>query len=224
MSTQIRLAVFDCDGTLVDSQHAIITCMQAAFDYERLPRPNDNQIRSIVGLPLDVGISRLQPGLPEQIIERIRNGYRAEWEKLKISAELQEPLYPGAVTVLEELKVRGWRLGIATGKSYRGLIHTLKMHHILDHFITLQTADRARGKPDPEMLMNAMVEIKASPTATVMIGDTTFDMEMAQTAGISAIGVNWGYHNCLDLKKSGAYRVINSFSALPDLLDFIIKV
>ena len=206
MSTQIRLAVFDCDGTLVDSQHAIITCMQAAFDYERLPRPSDNQIRSI------------------QIIERIRNGYRAEWEKLKISAELQEPLYPGAVTALEELKVRGWRLGIATGKSYRGLIHTLKMHHILEHFLTLQTADRARGKPDPEMLLNAMVEIKASPTATVMIGDTTFDMEMAQTAGISAIGVNWGYHNCLDLKKSGAYSVIDSFSALPDLLDFIIKV
>ena len=109
-------------------------------------------------------------------------------------------------------------LGVATGKSFRGLVGTLEKHAVLDRFSTLQTADRARGKPHPEMLLKAMEETGANPASTVMIGDTTFDMEMAVNAGVMAIGVAWGYHETEELERAGAARVIGDFSELPGIL------
>ena len=219
MRKQVHLAVFDCDGTLVDSQRAIISCMHAAFQREGLPRPDEDKIRRIVGLPLHVGIANLHPRATDPTISNLKEGYSKAWMELRNSSGLEEPLYPNAIETLDQLTMRGWELGIATGKSHRGLIHTLNNHDVLNRFSTLQTADRVLGKPHPEMLINAMKDVGATPASTVMIGDTTFDMEMAKNAGVLAIGVAWGYHADEELTKSGAHIVIHTYSDLPDILD-----
>lgn len=223
MPEQQPLAVFDCDGTLVDSQHLIINCMHAAFDRENLPRPSEEEIRRTVGLPLDEAIIILHPTITYTTIRSLRDGYSKAWKELRQSSKFYEPLYPDALEILDQLIIRGWQLGIATGKSHRGLIHTLENHQILDRFQTLQTADRVRGKPHPEMLNKAMEDVGATPASTVMIGDTTFDMEMAQNARVTAIGVTWGYHEGEELIKSGAYSVIQLYSELLPLLDALKK-
>ena len=218
MLEQLRLAVFDCDGTLVDSQHSIIACMRAAFDREKLTSPEDSSIRRVVGLPLNEAISLLRPRTSARILERLQDGYMAAWQNIRRTTGLNEPPYDGCVEILDALSDNGWTLGVATGKSYRGLVDTLEQHNLLERFATLQTGDRAPGKPNPEMLFKAMEETGASPEGTVMIGDTTYDMEMAANAGVLAIGVTWGYHEIPELKRSGARAVVHTYAELPDLL------
>lgn len=218
MSKSVRLAVFDCDGTMVDSQHSIIGAMHAAFDAEGLRRADDNAIRRVVGLPLPDAIHRLVPDAPADLLETLRHGYSAAWQEMRAGGELDEPLYPGTVDILGRLEDAGWVLGVATGKSYRGLVGTLEKHGLLERFATLQTADRAQGKPYPDMLLKAMAETGADPAETVMIGDTTFDMEMARHAGVMAIGVRWGYHEADELERAGAATVIGHYSELPGIL------
>ena len=221
MSEYSRLAVFDCDGTLVDSQHSIINCMQAGFDEVGMSRPNSEEIRRVVGLPLDKAIKILNSKVTLPTINRIRDGYRTAWTKLRKYSQLHEPLYPNVVETLDELTISGWKLGIATGKSYHGLIHTLDCHQVTDYFSTLQTADRAHGKPHPEMLIKAMEEVATNTDNTVMIGDTTFDMEMAKNAGVPAIGVTWGYHSGEELALSGALKLIHDYSELTVVLNLM---
>ena len=125
---------------------------------------------------------------------------------------------------MEVLEAAGWVLGVATGKSRRGLLMTLETHRLTDRFQTLQTADSGPGKPNPDMLLNAMREIGAGPDATVMIGDTTFDMEMAKRAGTMALGVSWGYHPVKHLYSAGAQAVIGEFRDLPETIETLGKV
>jgi len=132
-------------------------------------------------------------------------------------------LYEGTLDVLKKLALAGWTLSVATGKSMRGLLETLEKNEILSRFSTLQTADRARGKPHPDMLERAMRETGAPPEKTVMIGDTTFDMEMAVNAGVPAVGVAWGYHDSDELKLAGARTVVKNYSELPAVLTDLIK-
>ena len=219
----IKLAVFDCDGTLVDSQHSIISSMDAAFDAHGVPRADRNAIRRVVGLPLLTAIQHLSPNHPPELVEAVRGDYGKAWHHLRETEGLNEPLFPGLLAVLDRLEQDGWLLGVATGKSRRGLDGTLESHSILERFVTLQTADRARGKPHPEMLLNAMDETGAAPSETVMIGDTTFDIEMACNAGAMAIGVSWGYHEVEELHLAGASEVIDAFDELPDLLKRIME-
>ena len=217
-TTEMRLAVFDCDGTIVVSQHSIIACMHAAFDTYQLPLPNPESIRRVVGLPLLDAVADLIPEAERGVIEGIRAEYGRAWNFLRETEGLDEPLFPGLKEMLDALESQGWLLGIATGKSRRGLHGTLEKHDILDKFATLQTADHARGKPQPDMLYQAMDETGASTTGTVMIGDTTFDMEMARNAGVVAIGVSWGYHDAEELRQTGAADVISTFEELPEVL------
>ena len=223
MLEQLRLAVFDCDGTLVDSQHSIIACMRAAFDRLELTSPEDSSIRRVVGLPLKEAFALLRPGTSEPVLERLRDGYIAAWQNIRRTAGLNEPPYDGCVEVLDALSDNGWTLGVATGKSHRGLVDTLEQHNLLERFATLQTADRAPGKPNPEMLFKAMDETGASPVGTVMIGDTTYDMEMAVNAGVLAIGVAWGYHEIQELERSGARAIVRTYAELPDLLQNLME-
>ena len=216
--TELRLAVFDCDGTIVDSQYSIIACMHAAFDTYQLPLPNRESIRRVVGLPLLDAVADLIPEAERDVIEGIRTEYGRAWHFLRETEGLDEPLFPGLKELLDALETQGWLLGIATGKSRRGLHGTLEKHDILDKFATLQTADHARGKPQPDMLYQAMNETGVSAAGTVMIGDTTFDMEMARNAGVVAIGVSWGYHDAEELRQMGAADVINTFEELPRVL------
>jgi len=218
VSESIRLAVFDCDGTLVDSQHSIIAAMHAAFDAQSMPRAEEEAIRRVVGLPLLDAIALLAPGTSEAMLETLRAGYGSAWQAMRLNGGLDEPLYPGTVEVLAGLEKEDWLLGVATGKSHRGLVGTLEKHDVLERFSTLQTADRARGKPHPEMLYKAMRETGAAAADTVMVGDTTFDMEMARQAGVLAVGVAWGYHQSEELEQAGAETVIADFGELPGVL------
>jgi phosphoglycolate phosphatase len=133
-----------------------------------------------------------------------------------------EPLYPGASEVIAELARRDdIVLGIATGKSQRGVRLVLGHHGLLDHFITIKTADDAPSKPDPGMVLAAMREAGAAPENTVVVGDTVYDMAMARAAGAAGIGVTWGYHPGAALAGAGALAVIDRFANLVPTLDRI---
>jgi phosphoglycolate phosphatase len=217
-SANIRLAVFDCDGTLVDSQLSIISSMFASFDANNLKRPTSQSIREIVGLPLLETFRRLAPGLDDSTHDQLRSGYKEAFSKLRQDDLVDEALYPGIQQILRALDENGWLLGVATGKGTDGLMNTLRGHGLEDHFVTLQTADKARGKPHPEMLLNAMAEAGAVSNNTVMIGDTTFDIEMAVNARVRAIGVSWGYHEPDALIRAGAEKVVSTMNELLETL------
>lgn len=213
----VRLAVFDCDGTLVDSQHAIVAAVHGAWKLAgRDDLPAREAILRIVGLELVESIAQLLPHEPREMHRQIAQAYKDAWhEGYQAGAEPEAPLYPGTLEVLDDLEADGWMLGIATGKGRRGLDATLQEHGLVGRFVTLQTADVAPGKPAPEMLRRAMSETGAAAGETVMIGDTTYDMLMAANAGVAAIGVAWGYHESHELTSAGAVTVLERYDQLP---------
>jgi len=188
--------------------------MHAAFDVHSYPKPDAESVRMVVGLPLHVAMGRLLPETDRDFHEKLADSYIDAFRGLREKGDVADPLYPGVMEIISELEADGWMLGIATGKGHRGLLATLETHDLADRFQTLQTADSAPGKPDPGMLLNAMRDTGADPAGTVMIGDTTFDMEMAIAAGTMAVGVSWGYHPQEHLQTAGAHVVIDDFAAL----------
>jgi phosphoglycolate phosphatase len=207
---RLRLAVFDCDGTLVDSQHSIIACMTAAFAAAGLAAPTAEAVRRVVGLPLAASVGRLEPLLALAECARVAELYKQAFVDMRRDRAIEEPLFPGVRDLLDGLAAEGVLLGVATGKGQRGLRITLEQHGLLGRFATLQTADDAPGKPHPEMLRRAMAETGADPAATAMIGDTTYDIVMALNAGTAAIGVGWGYHPPDELRAAGAHEVVDA--------------
>lgn len=214
----IRLAVFDCDGTLVDGQAAVCTAMDAAFAAHGLPRPDHHLVRRSVGLSLPQAVRALLPDADDDLRQGIDLAYRDAFRAAREAGELVEPLYAGVREVLDALLDDGWLLGVATGKSDRGLEHCLASHGLSRHFVTLQTADRHPSKPHPAMLEAALFEAGAMPQHAVMIGDTAYDMVMAVNAGIRALGVDWGYHTPAELVDAGAEIVARTPLHLLDLL------
>ncbi|WP_420142962.1 HAD-IA family hydrolase [Sphingobium sp.] len=202
-----RLVVFDCDGTLVDSQHSICAAMARAFDDVKLPPPNRMAILAAVGLSLPVAMARLLPDAEPDFHDHLTQRYKLAFQAMRREQGVQEPLYPGIVDLVMELDAAGWMLGVATGKSDRGLNLCLAHHGLLDRFVTLQTADRHPSKPHPSMLLTAMAEAGAEPATTVMIGDTSFDIAMGLAAGVRSIGVAWGYHLPDELIAAGAHAM-----------------
>ncbi len=216
-----RLAVFDCDGTLADGQANICLAMALAFADAGLAEPDPRDVRRIVGLSLPQAVARLVPDSDAALHAAVAEGYKQHFRAMRTDGRLgEEPLFPGIGDTLVELLDRGWRLGVATGKSDRGLALLLAHHRIERHFTTLQTADRHPSKPDPAMLHAAMAGAGAVPEHTVMIGDTGFDMAMAVAAGTRAIGVEWGYHPPAELIAAGADRLCDDAASLPALLEF----
>lgn len=213
-----RLAVFDCDGTLVDGQAAVCNAMRSAFAEAGLLPPPDQAVRRIVGLSLPVAIRQLAPDAAEDARRHVVEAYRLAFFQARSSGQLSEPLYDGIRELLMDLHSTGWVLGVATGKSDRGLKNCLAVHGISELFRTLQTADRHPSKPHPSMLEQAMADAFAAPTDTVMIGDTAYDIEMARTAGTRAIGVAWGYHQPDELLAAGAEAVAHDAAELRELL------
>jgi phosphoglycolate phosphatase len=213
-----RLAVFDCDGTLVDGQAGVVNAMEAAFASASLPAPDRHQVRRIVGLSLPQAIRLLAPQADEELRQGIDAAYREAFRSARESGQLVEPLYDGIAELVESLASAGWTLGIATGKSDRGLAHMLATHGLTAAFATLQTADRHPSKPHPAMLQAALAETGSDPAQAVMIGDTQYDMAMAVSAGVRAIGVAWGYHTAIELREAGAEAVAASPCELKELL------
>ncbi|MEN9718093.1 MAG: hypothetical protein RIQ99_971 [Pseudomonadota bacterium] len=214
----VRLAIFDCDGTLVDGQAAVCAAMDAAFAGCGLPRPDRHQVRRIVGLSLPQAIRILLPDADDALRRDVDVTYRDAFRTARESGELNEPLYAGIRELLDALRTAGWTLGVATGKAQRGLDHCLATHGLTGHFATLQTADYHPSKPHPSMIEQALADTLAAPADTVMIGDTQYDIAMAVNAGVRAIGVDWGYHTPTELIAAGATAIAHSPAHLLDLL------
>jgi phosphoglycolate phosphatase len=211
-----RLVVFDVDGTLVDSQAHILAAMSHAYHGLGLPPPPKAAVLGIVGLSLPQAMAQLSPELPSPDLAQLVAGYKDAFSSLR--AENLSPLYPGAAEMLDELAARrDLVLGIATGKSRRGLDHILRAHGWQGRFATMQVADDHPSKPHPSMLHACLRDTGLGPESAVMVGDTRYDMDMAQAAQMAGIGVSWGYHPAHQL---GA-RVIADFNALPTALDEI---
>ena len=218
----LRLVVFDCDGTLVDSQHGIVSCMREAFTAHGCAVPEDAAIRRSIGLSLEDAVSRLlaDSAVPGRMVA---DAYRNAFLTMRSRPDYHEPLFPGVVAALDALEEAGILLGIATGKAKRGLLATLERHGLTNRFITLQTVDSNPGKPHPAMLLQAMAEAGVDRSATVLVGDTVYDVEMARSAGARAVGVAWGYHTRDELEAAGADRIVLGCAELADCVLSLLK-
>ena len=222
------LIVFDCDGTLVDSQHMIMRAMEVAFAAHDLTPPPLERVRRVVGLSLDQAVAELAREMDgdEQaeaaLVSRLVEDYKGAFHDLRAAngpggGHDQEPLFPGIRGALEALSGAGYLLGVATGKSARGLGKVLELHDISQYFVTIQTADNHPSKPHPAMLEAAIAEAGAEARATVLVGDTSYDMMMAVSAGAGALGVAWGYHPAKELTEAGAGHIAGAAGDIPAL-------
>jgi phosphoglycolate phosphatase len=211
----MHLIVFDCDGTLVDSQRIIAAAMGRAFAHVGLSAPERAAILSIVGLSLDHAMARLAPALSKSEAGALVRAYRDAFGDLRSDPRLAEPLFPGARAALDALSERDDVLiGMATGKSKRGVAYLLQREGLRAHFATIQTADDHPSKPHPAMIARAIAETGVDPARTIVVGDTTFDVEMARAARAGAIGVGWGYHAPAALTAAGADPILAHFDEL----------
>ena len=193
----------------------ICAAMQRAYDSHEIACPPRERVLSIVGLSLREAFDNLGEGAAHFPVDGLIERYKEAFFELRHSPEHQEPLYPGARATVLGLAARDdCLLGIATGKSQRGVRAILTHHDLLAHFSTIKTADDAPSKPHPGMILEAMREAGADPCDTIMIGDTSYDMEMARAAGVHAIGVNWGYHPHDMLAQSGAAEIVSDYAEL----------
>jgi phosphoglycolate phosphatase len=213
-----RLAIFDCDGTLVDSQANICLAMEACFAGAGLEVPARERTRRVVGLSLVEAMRAMLPDAEPHVHLALAENYKLAFQRLRGGGLVEEPLYEGVAELIDALEEGGWLLGVATGKSDRGLALCLDHHGIARRFVTLQTADRHPSKPHPSMIELAMAEAGATPETTLMIGDTSYDMAMARAAGVRAIGVTWGYHDAQELKRAGADYIAAHPSEITELV------
>jgi phosphoglycolate phosphatase len=214
----LRLVVFDVDGTLIDSQHNIAQAVTDAWKAEGLTPPGLERVKRNIGLPLEEAIAALIPEADTAFHLHLTELYKQAFAHNRKQADYVEPLFPGALEALEALEGMDCLLGIATGKSRRGLDAVFERHHLRHRFITVQTADDAPGKPNPGMLLRAMGETGVDAERTAMVGDTWFDMKMATNAGARPIGVGWGYHHIDELRQAGASPVLSDFAELQDAI------
>jgi len=202
-----RLAIFDCDGTLVDSGATIAEALSLTFAEEGLPVPPPHVGRRVIGLSLVEAMAGLAPDADHlHLAER----YKQHFMGMRAAGRVEEPLYPGILELLDALEQDGWLLAVATGKSDRGLRHCLDSHGIHARFVSLQTADRHPSKPHPSMVEQALADTGADAARSLMIGDTSYDMAMGKAAGVVPVGVAWGYHDHKDLVAAGAALVADS--------------
>ncbi|NDV02245.1 HAD-IA family hydrolase [Pseudoroseicyclus tamaricis] len=220
----MRLVIFDVDGTLVDSQSQIHAAMMRAFSSVGLEAPALPQVRAIVGLSLEVAMARLAPDHPAETHARLAQGYRTAYYEARVAggAASGAPLFPGAREALLALNAQPETLlAVATGKARRGLDAVIEAHDLHGLFVSRQTADTNPSKPHPAMVEACLSETGIDAAAAVMVGDTSFDMDMARAAGAAALGVTWGYHAPESL---GADRLVESFAALPAAIDALLGV
>ena len=215
----MKLVVFDVDGTLVDSRAILKQASDAAFHALGLTPPPYDALRQIVGLSLAEGLAQLAPEQPPEVLDKLVAHYKSSFGDLHRQPGFTEPLYPGAAELLERLKRDGWRIAMATGKSRRGVDTIVAMHAWADLFDSTHCSDDGPGKPHPAMLLQAMRALDASPACTVMVGDTSHDIGMAQAAGVRAVGVTWGFHTRAEIEASGADVVLDTFEQLAAELD-----
>lgn len=210
-----KLLIFDWDGTLMDSEFHIVTCMQAAIRDLGLPERNKNEISNIIGLGL---IEAVQTLYPEQASESFANRMAEVYRHYYFDENAPQEMFPGAVETLEHLLGQGYQLAIATGKSRKGLDLVLEETGLKNLFQSSRCADETSSKPHPQMLGELLTELEISKDEAIMIGDTEYDMEMAYNAGTKAIAVSYGVHETERLLKYNPIDCIDNITDLPGLL------
>lgn len=205
-----RLAIFDCDGTLVDSGATIHGALVEAFESHGVQLPPARECRKVIGLSLTQAMAALLPDADDRDHHQLAETYKACFQRARREGRIEEPLFDGITELLDALDKEGWLLAVATGKSDRGLKHCLDSHGLTDRFVSLQTADRHPSKPAPHMALAAMAQAGASGADTIVIGDTSFDIAMAVAAGAAGIGAAWGYHDVDELLGAGASAIAES--------------
>jgi phosphoglycolate phosphatase len=213
-----RLAIFDCDGTLVDSGATIHAALAASFEQNGLEVPSVEACRRIIGLSLNEAMAVLLPAFSVEQHAALSEDYKRAFWELRAAGKVEEPLFDGVIELLDALEADEWLLAVATGKSDRGLRHCLESHSIHARFVSLQTADRHPSKPHPSMVEQAIADACAAPETTIVVGDTSFDMAMAAAAGAAPIGAGWGYHEEKELLDAGAIGVAEQPLDVLDLI------
>lgn len=210
---QIKLVIFDWDGTLADSAGQIVSAMQRAISALKLPPRSDEAIAELIGLGLNDALVRLYPDADLGHLRQLLESYRAQW--LSEGAGEAE-LFAGALDALQALRDDGFRLAIATGKSRRGLDRSLA-HHVAvrDLIIASRTADETASKPDPLMLSELLALEGLRAEQALMIGDTEYDVAMAAAIGMPAVGVTCGVHAPQRLQRAGAHALLERVADLP---------
>ena len=216
-----KLIIFDVDGTLVDSQDAIVAAMLSAFQSQSMAPPNRSEMLSIVGLSLDEAFATLVPEASSDRRALLVQGYKDAFIALRRQnrGEAATPMFSGARDLVISLHERGHVLGVATGKARRGVNHFVETHSLQNRFTVVQTADDAPSKPHPQMILNCLAGAEIEPQDAVIIGDTEFDMAMGAAAGVRRIGVEWGYHPVERVLRGGAEEMARDVAHLSEILD-----
>jgi phosphoglycolate phosphatase len=222
VSSPLRLAIFDLDGTIVDSKAYIVRAVNEAAVLMKIEPPPLDEIPRVIGLSLTEALGRLFPKLEHPRLLELDQAYRECFVRFRTEADFNEPLFDGTHDVLDALDADGVLLGIATGKAMRGVRHVLERHGLAQRFVTIQTPEHAPGKPHPEMIYRAMAETGVEPAHTVMIGDTSYDILMARAAGVSALGVAWGNHPVTELQAAGAHLLVDRLGDLMHAISALI--
>ena len=202
-----RLLVFDWDGTLMDSIGTIVACTQATIRELELGGLPEKTIRGTIGLGLRETIDILSPGCDDELYGRILESYRGHWQNTYRDMPL---LFDGVGEMLRDLAAEGYLLAVATGKSRRGLDYALDQTGLRELFQSTRTADEAFSKPHPQMLLDILDELGVPPREAVMIGDTTYDLEMARGARTGSVGVCSGGHCREELERFGPLACLDA--------------
>jgi phosphoglycolate phosphatase len=221
-SSRLRLAVFDLDGTLLDSASSIVEGVRACWEACGFPDPDPALVRRVIGLPWEESIRTLLPGSGPAEFAKVRAYHDEVAEGLRPRPNrTDQVLFPGAMETLAALEGSGYLLSIITSRSHGRLVELLDTLGIAGHFVTLRTVDHGPGKPAPDLMFQTLAETGAEARDTVMIGDTTYDVQMARNAGTAAIGVSWGVHEPHELSQAGAHHVAERFDELHPLVDLL---
>lgn len=215
----LKLAIWDMDGTIVDSRKVIQDAMCEAFRNRGLPEPDYDRTRRIVGLSLHDACANLAPpDISVEQLDRLVEAYRDAFIRGRTGVDYKEPLYDGAIDSLVRLRDDGWLIAMATGKSHRGIRAIFEQHPLEGFFDTIWCADDGPGKPHPFMVEQAMNALGVESHQALMIGDATFDMQMGRAAGVKSLGVSWGFGEIDELHAAGAHEVHETFESLNNSL------
>lgn len=219
----MKLVLFDCDGTLIDSAGVIHASMEKTFVEAGYPIPDIAQTKSVIGLTLDIALSRmLERDIDDKIMHMVGR-YKHHSLTMRASEECHEPFYEGVWDLLHQLRqVDDVLLGVVTGKSRRGLDNLIAKHDLASAIVASRTADECPSKPHPAMVLECCAETGMDPAQTIVIGDAIYDMQMAVNAGATAVGVDWGYSDRKSLTGAGAHHVVSDPFELLPIIDALV--